>query len=89
MNDLSNRVGAAESQARMVASARETARLVEMQYRSGLTPYYQLMDAQRTLLASELAAAQIQNLRLNSTVTLVKAIGGGWNPDEAPQLAGK
>ncbi len=89
LNDLSNRVGAAESQARMVASARETARLVEMQYRSGLTPYYQLMDAQRTLLASELAAAQIQNLRLNSTVTLVKAIGGGWNPDEAPQLAGK
>lgn len=86
LNDLGNRVVTAESQARMVASARETARLVEMQYRSGLTPYYQLMDAQRTLLAAELAAAQIQNLRLNSTVLLVKAIGGGWNPAEVPQL---
>lgn len=86
LNDLGNRVVTAESQARMVASARETARLVEMQYRSGLTPYYQLMDAQRTLLAAELAAAQIQNLRLNSTVLLVKAIGGGWKPAEVPQL---
>ncbi|MEY4379482.1 MAG: hypothetical protein RLZ85_1363, partial [Verrucomicrobiota bacterium] len=85
LNDLSNRVGAAESQARVVASARETARLVEMQYRSGLTPYYQLMDAQRTLLAAELSAAQIQNLRLNSTVALVKAIGGGWDPKAAPK----
>ena len=85
LNDLSNRVGAAESQARVVASARETARLVEMQYRSGLTPYYQLMDSQRTLLAAELAAAQIQNLRLNSTVALVKAIGGGWDPKAEPK----
>ena len=84
LNDLANRAGAAESQARMVASARETARLVEMQYRSGLTPYYQLMDAQRTLLAAELAAAQLQNLRLNSTVALVKAIGGGWDPRAEP-----
>lgn len=84
LNDLGNRVVTAESQARMVASARETARLVEMQYRSGLTPYYQLMDAQRTLLAAELAAAQLQNLRLNSTVALVKAIGGGWDPGVAP-----
>jgi len=89
LNDLSNRVSAAESQARMVASARETARLVEMQYRSGLTPYYQLMDAQRTLLASELAAAQIQNLRLNSTVQLIKALGGGWQSATVPELPAK
>lgn len=85
LNDLGNRVVTAESQARMVASARETARLVEMQYRSGLTPYYQLMDAQRTLLAAELSAAQLQNLRLNSTVALVKAIGGGWDPQAVPK----
>jgi outer membrane protein TolC len=43
------------------------------------------MDAQRTLLAAELSAAQIQNLRLNSTVALVKAIGGGWDPKAAPK----
>lgn len=89
LNDLGNRVATAESQARMVASARETARLVEMQYRSGLTPYYQLMDAQRTLLSAELSAAQLQNLRLNSTVALVKAIGGGWKPADAPKLSAK
>ena len=85
LNDLGNRVATAESQARMVASARETARLVEMQYRSGLAPYYQLMDAQRTLLSAELSAAQLQNLRLNSTVALVKAIGGGWDPKAEPR----
>jgi multidrug efflux system outer membrane protein len=86
LNDLHSRAESSAAQARMVASARETARLVEVQYRSGLTPYYQLMDAQRTLLTSELAAAQLQNLRLNSTVSLIKALGGGWKPQETPQL---
>lgn len=86
LNDLGNRAEAAESQARLVAAAREAVRLVEIQYRNGLAPYYQLMDAQRTLLAAELAAAQIQNLRLNSTVQLIKAIGGGWKADVVPTL---
>lgn len=86
LNDLGNRREAAESQERLVAAARETVRLVEIQYRNGLAPYYQLMDAQRTLLSAELSAAQIQNLRLNSTVQLIKAIGGGWKPDAVPAL---
>lgn len=86
LSDLSKRADSAESQARMVASARETARLVELQYRSGLAPYYQLMDAQRTLLTSELAAVQIQNQRLNSTVGLIKALGGGWKETSTVSL---
>jgi multidrug efflux system outer membrane protein len=86
LNDLHHRAEAAETQARMVASARETVRLVELQYRSGLAPYYQLMDAQRTLLASELAATQIQNQRLNSTIGLIKALGGGWKETASPTL---
>lgn len=86
LNDLGNRRGAAEAQDRLVAAARETVRLVGIQYRNGLVPYYQLMDAQRTLLSAELSAAQIRNLRLNSTVQLIKAVGGGWKADVAPAI---
>ena len=87
LSDLANRTAAAEAQARLVEAARETVRLVEIRRRAGLAPYYELMDAQRTLLAAELGIAQLDNLRLNSTVQLIKAIGGGWKPETEPKVA--
>lgn len=61
-----------------VASAREYARLTELQYRQGITGYLQVIDANQTLLTNELSAAQAQNQRLAATVLLIKALGGGW-----------
>jgi multidrug efflux system outer membrane protein len=49
-----------------------------MQYRQGLISYLQIIDAERTLLTNEVAAATILNERLTSTVLLIKALGGGW-----------
>jgi len=61
-----------------IASAREYSRLTELQYRQGLTTYLQVIDANQTLLTNELSAAQAHLDRLNATVLLIKAVGGGW-----------
>jgi multidrug efflux system outer membrane protein len=66
-----------------IAAARENSRLTEVQYRQGLTTYLQVIDANQTLLTSELSAAQAHLDRLDATVLLIKALGGGWNGSEA------
>ena len=75
---LRNEQGLVEDRA--VNSARESARLSELQYRQGLTSYLQVIDADRTLLTNELTAAQIREQRMISSVLLIKALGGGWEP---------
>ena len=66
-----------------LVSAREYFRLTELQYKQGLTTYLQVIDANQTLLNSELSAARIQGQRLAATVLLIKALGGGWD-SQAP-----
>jgi multidrug efflux system outer membrane protein len=83
LTDLRLRADAARAQALAVRSSREYLRLAEMQYQQGIVSYLTVIDAQRTLLTNELAAAQILNQRLASTVLLIKSMGGGWEP--APQ----
>ncbi|PTY02492.1 RND transporter [Opitutaceae bacterium EW11] len=61
-----------------LVSARENARLTEIQYRQGIVPYLQVITANQTLLNDELASAQALNQRLTASVLLIKAIGGGW-----------
>ena len=64
-----------------LVSARENARLTELQYKQGLSTYLQVITANQTLLTNELSAAQVQSDRLAATVLLIKALGGGWqNP---------
>jgi len=47
-------------------------------YRAGYSPYLEQLDAQRGLLAAELAGLQAQADRLAAAVTLYQAMGGGW-----------
>jgi multidrug efflux system outer membrane protein len=35
-------------------------------------------DAERTLLSNQLALAQTSTSRMNASVHLIKALGGGW-----------
>jgi multidrug efflux system outer membrane protein len=57
-------------------------RLALVQYRQGLTDYLIVIDAERTLLANQLSLAQAVNLHMGSSIRLIKALGGGWNPGE-------
>lgn len=78
LTDLHLRSDAAQSQTKAGDAAREYLRLAETQYQQGLISYFQVIDAERTLLGNELSAAQILNQRLIATVQLIKALGAGW-----------
>lgn len=52
--------------------------LAESRYRAGAETSLTLLDAQRTLYAAQDTAAQLRTLRLQASVSLYKALGGGW-----------
>lgn len=68
----------AESQRKTVAAAERTVDLAQKRYDSGLVAFFEVLDAQRTLLRVEQDLNRIDGGRFLSTVLLVKALGGGW-----------
>jgi multidrug efflux system outer membrane protein len=74
-----------------VAESEAAVALVTEQYDKGLTPYLNVLDAQRTLLQARQDLVQAQRLLLSSMVQLEKALGGGWSEvpaDDAPPKSG-
>ncbi|MSP97978.1 MAG: efflux transporter outer membrane subunit [Betaproteobacteria bacterium] len=61
-----------------VESLREVNRVSLRRYEAGVASYFEVIDAQRELLAAELNLAQAQRNVLVSSVQLHKALGGGW-----------
>ena len=50
----------------------------EDRYRAGYSSYLEILDAQRNLFNTELAAVQLRESRLNALITLYQVLGGGW-----------
>jgi outer membrane protein TolC len=48
-------------------------------YRGGYSPYLEQLDAQRGLLSVDLSLVQASGDRLNTTIGLFQALGGGWS----------
>jgi multidrug efflux system outer membrane protein len=65
-------------QAQVVEQARVALRLAEIRYREGVDDLLGVLDAQRTLFQAEDQLAQIRLARLQASVSLFKALGGGW-----------
>lgn len=61
-----------------LAQARTAFRLAEARYRAGAETLLTLLDSQRTLYAAQDIALQLQQARLQASVALYKAVGGGW-----------
>ena len=62
-----------------VAASEEYLRVAQVQYRNGLVDYLTVIDAERTLLSNQLALARSLTVELNSSVHLIKSLGGGWH----------
>ncbi|MET0497445.1 MAG: efflux transporter outer membrane subunit [Steroidobacteraceae bacterium] len=56
----------------------DTLRHATNRYRAGYSAYIDQLDAQRGLLAAELSLVQIQADGLTASVSLYRAMGGGW-----------
>ncbi|MDP9014390.1 MAG: efflux transporter outer membrane subunit [Pseudomonadota bacterium] len=61
-----------------VAAAREAERLTLNQYKAGTVPYSSVISAQTTRLTSEETALSVLSSRLQASVALIEALGGGW-----------
>ena len=58
--------------------AGKAADLSQARYKNGVTDYFEVIDAQRTALANQLQAVDLQGQRFVASILLVKALGGGW-----------
>lgn len=72
---LAQQEEAAVRQRAAAASALDHAR---KRYQAGYVAYLEELDAQRGLLATELALSQVREARLQNAVALYQALGGGW-----------
>jgi outer membrane protein, multidrug efflux system len=57
---------------------REAVRLVTLRYDSGLSAYFEVLDAMQQLYAAENAVARTRRDRLVAVVRFYRALGGGW-----------
>lgn len=65
-----------------VKAAREAEALTLNQYKAGTVPYSSVITAQTTTLSSEQTALAVLSNRLQASVALIEALGGGWNASQ-------
>jgi len=82
--DVLERQGAALKRAD--DAARLAASLSDRRYRAGAVSYQEVIDTQRTELVTRRAAVLTYSEQLQASVSLVKALGGGWD-EPAPVVA--
>jgi multidrug efflux system outer membrane protein len=80
-------------QAKAVASASRATQLSDARYRNGYISQLDLLDARRSELRNRRQALQVRAAQYQSTVGLIRALGGGWSDpamaDAAPAAAAK
>jgi NodT family efflux transporter outer membrane factor (OMF) lipoprotein len=73
----------ARVQDQAVQSAQQVVSITTNQYQAGTVAYLNVLVAQTTALANERTALGLVGRRLAASVLLIKAMGGGWIPEEA------
>jgi NodT family efflux transporter outer membrane factor (OMF) lipoprotein len=68
----------AETQSAAVAASGRALYQAQQRYAGGLVTYLEVVTAQNTDLQAQLSAADIAARRMTASVSLVKALGGGW-----------
>ena len=74
----------AQQQEQAVASSKDSLQLFKNRYKGGVDTYLQVITAQTTELANERNAIDILRRRMDASVLLIKALGGGWNVSNLP-----
>jgi len=75
LTDLHALTGEVANYRQAAAASQNYLRLAEVQYRNGLVDYLTVIDAERTLLANQLALAQALNSQMSASIHLIKALG--------------
>jgi len=74
----------ATEQAGAVKYAEKSLELANYQYTGGIANYLQVISAQEIALQNEVTAVQLKTRRMMASVSLVQALGGGWDASRLP-----
>jgi NodT family efflux transporter outer membrane factor (OMF) lipoprotein len=74
----------AKVQGDAVAAAEHSLALSTNRYKGGVTSYLEVTTAQSTALTDERTAVDIAGRRMAASVSLIKALGGGWSTMNLP-----
>jgi NodT family efflux transporter outer membrane factor (OMF) lipoprotein len=75
----------AQDEAAALASATKTTTIATNLYRDGAASYLDVVTAQTAELQVELAGLDIKTRRWQSSLGLIRALGGGWDAGDLPQ----
>jgi NodT family efflux transporter outer membrane factor (OMF) lipoprotein len=75
----------AQVQDKAVTAAQKYLELAITRYKGGVTSYLEVTTAQSAALTDELTAVNILGRRMVDAVTLVQALGGGWDRSALPE----
>jgi len=70
---------------RAVDAAHRSFDLSNNRYKGGVTSYLEVLTAEQTLLQDEVTAINIESRQFASSVSLVRALGGGWDATQLPK----
>ncbi|MDB5849282.1 MAG: transporter [Rhodoferax sp.] len=70
-----------QAQDRAVQSASLATRMSDSRYRNGLVSQLDLLDARRSELRNRRQALDVRSAQYQSTVVLIRALGGGWDAE--------
>jgi NodT family efflux transporter outer membrane factor (OMF) lipoprotein len=76
----------AHRQNQAVLDSRRAVALFTYRYEGGADPYLDVVAAQTTELANERNAVDILRRRMEASVSLIKALGGGWDASKLPPI---
>jgi NodT family efflux transporter outer membrane factor (OMF) lipoprotein len=76
----------AQQQREATTSAQESLQLFTNRYEGGVDNYLQVITAQTVLLTNQRNDIDIERRRMDASVLLVKAVGGGWDASQLPKL---
>lgn len=76
--------GAAPLHAEAAKAATESDRVMQNQYREGVADYPAVVDAANAALNAVRGDLDLRRRRLDASVDLIVALGGGWQPEAEP-----
>jgi len=71
---------------RATAAAQRALDVSTAQYTAGTTPYLQVLVSQTIVLADQRAEINLLTRRLAASVSLIQALGGGWDTTKLPSV---
>jgi NodT family efflux transporter outer membrane factor (OMF) lipoprotein len=73
-----------QQQRQVVETAQQGLELEMARYQTGIDPYINVVTEQTILLTSQQALAALEIQRMTASVSLIEALGGGWDRSQLP-----